>query len=212
MQMKSLKLGLIGYGKMGKMVEKSALLRSHAIAAPEAADILIDFTHPDVVLENLEKYASMGKSIVVGTTGWYDKLPEVEKLVAKYQIGLLWAPNFSLGVNLFLQVVKEAAARYLSHPEYKVAGVEWHHDQKKDAPSGTALALQKAIEKPCEFASVRLGTINGIHEVMFDSEADLITLRHEAKNRQGFALGAVKAAEWLYGKKGIYTLEDTFHA
>ncbi|MCB1114499.1 MAG: dihydrodipicolinate reductase [Chlamydiia bacterium] len=210
MNTKRLNLGLVGYGKMGKMVEVILKKRSHNLLEPDQADIIIDFTHPDAALENIQKYGEMGKNIVMGTTGWYDKLPEVEKMVEEYQIGMLWAPNFSLGVNLFLQVVHEAAKRYLSYPEYKVAGIEWHHDQKKDAPSGTAIALQEAIEKPCEFASVRCGTIPGTHQILFDSEADLITLTHEARSREGFALGAVVAAEWLQDKKGLFTLKDTF--
>lgn len=206
----TLKLALIGYGKMGKMVEKWALKRSHLISSAADADICIDFTHPAAALPNIKKYAEMGKNLVVGTTGWYDHLPEVEALVKKYQIGLLYAPNFSLGVNIFLQVVEEAAKRYLSYPDYKVAGVEWHHAEKKDAPSGTSLAIKKRIHAPCEIASIRCGTIPGTHQVLFDSEADLITLTHEARSREGFALGAVVAAEWLSNKKGLFTFEDTF--
>lgn len=205
-----LKLGLVGYGKMGKMVEAVALKRSHTLCRPEEAEICIDFTHPEAVLANVQKYAEMGKSIVMGTTGWYEALPEIQQIVNRYQIGFLWSPNFSLGVNLFLQVVEEAARRYLAYPDYKAAGVEWHHDQKKDAPSGTALAIQKRIKGACPFASVRCGTLPGTHQVIFDSPADLITLTHEAKSREGFALGAVIAAEWLKGKKGCFTLEDTF--
>lgn len=146
----------------------------------------------------------------MGTTGWYDRLDEMKALVDKYQIGFLYSPNFSLGVHLFLQVVEEAAKRYLAYSEYSVGGIELHHSEKKDAPSGTAKAIMEIIDKPCEFVSVRLGAIPGTHTVIFDSKADQITLQHEARSRESFAIGAVKAAEWLHGKKGFYTLEDMF--
>lgn len=146
----------------------------------------------------------------MGTTGWYNRLKEMKAIVDEHQIGFLYSPNFSLGVHLFLQTVEEAAKRYLSHSEYCVGGIEMHHAEKEDAPSGTAKSIMEKIGKPCAFTSVRLGTIPGTHTVIFDSKADQITLQHEARTREGFALGAVKAAEWLHGKKGFYTLEDMF--
>lgn len=204
-----LKISLIGYGKMGKMVEIAALARHHTIVEPALADICIDFTHPDAAVESIHRLAKENKSIVMGTTGWYDRLPEVEAIVKKYQIGLLYSANFSLGVNLFLQVVEEAAKKFLSF-DYNVAGIESHHHQKIDAPSGTALAIEKRVGVPVKFASVRCGSIPGKHELIFDSPVDQITLIHEARSREGFALGAVQAAEWLKGKTGLYTMEDMF--
>ena len=206
----TLKLALIGYGKMGRLVEKAALARNHQIVDLPDSDICIDFSHPDAVLNTLKKIGPMQKSVVIGTTGWHEKLPQVKELVAHYQIGCLHSANFSLGVNLFLQVVEEAAKRFLAYPDYDAAISESHHQEKKDAPSGTALLLAKKMGKPVEIASVRCGHIPGTHTVLFDSQADLITLTHEARSREGFALGAVRAAEWLQGKKGLFTMEDIF--
>jgi len=204
-----LKVSLIGYGKMGKMVEKAALSRNHLIVDVLEADVCIDFTHPDAAVENIYRLAEQRKNIIMGTTGWYERLPEVEALVKKYQIGLLYSPNFSLGVNLFLRIVEEAAKRLLPF-NYHVAGVEWHHKEKVDSPSGTALAIAKRTGVPVDFASVRCGSIPGKHELLFDSKVDQITLTHEARSREGFAMGAVQAAEWLQGKTGLYTMEDMF--
>ena len=204
----SLKLGLIGYGKMGRMVERVARERQHEIVGGEEADICVDFSHPSVAVDHVQKYAAMKKNIVMGTTGWYEALPEVKKLVERYQIGFLYSPNFSLGVLLFLQVVEEAARRFLPCGEYDVGGFEIHHRSKVDAPSGTAKAIVERIGKPVDFGSIRCGSIPGTHTVIFDSKADQVTLTHEARSREGFALGAVKAAEWLEGKTGFFTLED----
>ena len=176
----------------------------------DQADICIDFTHPDAAIENVKKLASLKKNIVMGTTGWYEKIDEVQTLVEKYQIGFIYSPNFSLGVQLFLKVVEDAAKRFLAYPEYSPGGYELHHEEKKDAPSGTAKALIKKIGKPMEFASIRCGSIPGTHTVIFDSKADQVTLTHEARSREGFALGAVRAAEWLDGKKGFFIMEDMF--
>ena len=203
-----LKIALIGYGKMGRRVEKIALERGHKITSIEEADVCIDFTEPSSVLSTLQKLAPTKKCFVIGTTGWYDELDKVSELVKKYDLALLYAPNFSIGVHLFMEVVAEAAKKYLGTGEYKVAGVEMHHDEKKDAPSGTALGLVKKIGQPVSFSSVRCGSIPGVHTLIFDSPVDQITLTHEARSRDGFALGAVKAAEWLPGKKGLFTLND----
>lgn len=207
-----LKLALIGYGKMGQRVEKIAEERGHALTSIEEASICIDFTHPDAVLDNIHRLAAQKKSLVIGTTGWYDSLPQVKAWVEKYQIGLLYSPNFSIGIKLFMEVVEEAARRYLSRPGYEVAGLELHHSQKKDSPSGTALSIQKRIEQQAgrtvPFSAVRCGSIPGTHSVFFDSPVDQITLTHEARSRDGFALGAVQGAEWLNGKTGLFTMED----
>lgn len=223
-----LKIALIGYGKMGKAVEISALKRHHEIVEPRLADCLIDFTAPHAVLENMRKYAPLKKNIVMGTTGWYDKLPEIESIVKEENIGFLYSPNFSIGVNMFLKVVQEAAKLIQDRPQYDIGAVEIHHTEKKDAPSGTAKAIADRLLKTItrkkrvvydkadrplsndelHFSSLRVGFEPGTHSVFFDSSADRITLTHQAKGREGFAEGAVIAAEWLHGKKGIFTMED----
>lgn len=225
-----LKIALIGYGKMGKAVEASAIARHHEIVDPQLADCLIDFTAPQAVIDNMRKYAPLKKNIVMGTTGWYDKLPEIESIVKEEKIGFLYSPNFSLGVNLFLKIVEEAAKYVQDHPEYDIGAMEIHHTEKKDSPSGTAKAIAQKLLKnltrkkrvvydkvdrvihPDElhFSSLRVGHEPGTHSVFFDSTADRISLTHQAKGREGFALGAVIAAEWLQGKKGIFTMEDLF--
>lgn len=223
-----LKLALIGYGKMGKAVEASALLRHHEIVEPRLADCLIDFTAPQAVIENMRKYAPLKKNIVMGTTGWYDKLPEIEAIVKEENIGFLYSPNFSIGVNLFLKIVEEAAKLIQERPEFDIGAMEVHHIEKKDAPSGTAKAIAQKLLKnvsrkkrvvydkadralhddELHFSSLRVGFEPGTHSVFFDSPSDRITLTHQAKGREGFALGAVVAAEWLHGKKGMFTMED----
>jgi 4-hydroxy-tetrahydrodipicolinate reductase len=225
-----LKLALIGYGKMGKAVEAAALQRNHDIVKPEFADCLIDFTAPDAVLDNVRKYAPLKRNIIMGTSGWADKYKEIESIVKEEEIGFLHSTNFSLGVNLFFKIVEEAAKLVNHYPQYDVGGLEIHHNEKKDSPSGTAMTLAKKLVQeihrkkrvqydkinktpsPDEihFASLRMGSVPGTHSVYFDSSADRITLTHEAKGREGFSLGAVVAAEWLQGKKGIYTMEDVF--
>lgn len=202
----SLKIALFGYGKMGKMIEQLAPTRGHAIVKDlHSSDIIIDFSIADAVLEHVSCAGQAKKNIVIGTTGWEQHLNQVKELVSKYQIGALYAPNFSIGVHLFLKLVKEAGKLF---SQYSTAGLEIHHREKKDAPSGTALALADVLENKPEFASIRLGNIPGIHTLYFDSMADTITLTHTAKGREGFALGAIIAAEWLKSKKGFFTLED----
>lgn len=209
----SLKLALFGYGKMGKMVEKMASTRGHSIATIcitppfdfSEADLIIDFSSAAGVLEHVTIAGQAGKNIVIGTTGWDDNLDEVRALVEQYQIGALYSPNFSIGVHQFLKLVREAGKFF---PHYEVAGVEIHHSEKKDAPSGTARALADVLLQKPPFASIRLGKIPGTHTLYFDSIEDTITLTHTAKGREGFALGALRAAEWLETKKGFFTLED----
>lgn len=238
-------LALIGHGRMGKEVEVVAKEKGLKVAAIFSAtnnaggagltaaslkgiDVCIDFSTAAAVLDNIAAAASCGKSIVVGTTGWYDRMEQVKQLVKERKIGFLYAPNFSLGVNLFSQLAIDAARLFEKHSDYDVAISEIHHHGKADSPSGTALSLaslmmqtfrrkteiltanpHRAI-KPHEIhvTSTRVGTINGKHTVLFDSEADTIELVHTAKNRRGFALGAIVAAEWLKGKKGFYTMRD----
>lgn len=218
-----LKIALIGYGKMGRQVEWIARQRGHTLVArispsqaatprcsPEllsTCDICIDFSQPEAVEHHVLCAAQAGKNIVIGTTGWQDKLPTIQQMVHTYQIGLLFSPNFSIGMHLFHKLVAEAV-RQLHSAGYEMAGCEWHHSQKKDIPSGTALSLATLACPPIPFSSVRVGHIPGTHSIIFDSEHDNITLTHQAKGRSGFALGSIHAAEWLMNKKGYFTLED----
>lgn len=246
-----MKIALIGYGKMGKLIEEIALQNEHKIVAiidPQFpgfeitkenlhnADVCIDFSAPQHILENIKTLASLNQTIVVGTTGWYDHLDLVKELVAKYKIGFLYAPNFSIGVNIFLKIVTKAASLINHFDEYDVGGYEIHHNQKQDSPSGTAKSIahslldsidrkdslvydqinRKIEPNELHFASLRAGSNPGQHTVIFDSPSDTITMTHQARNREGFARGAILASEWLMGKKGFYTINDflgaTFHA
>jgi 4-hydroxy-tetrahydrodipicolinate reductase len=238
-------VALIGYGRMGKEVESVAKEKGVKVVrifteqdntsglgidevSLKGVDVCIDFSTPEVVLDNIEAVAECGKNIVVGTTGWYDKLEQVKKLVKQNRIGLMYATNFSLGVNLFSQIVADAAHLFEKYSDYDVSISEVHHRGKKDSPSGTALSLGEIILhslrrkselmtdtshgeiKPQQLhvTSARVGFVTGKHTVTFDSECDGVELIHTAKSRRGFALGAVVAAEWLKGKKGIYTMKD----
>ena len=220
-----MKIALIGYGNMGKMVEKMALNRGHTIISridnPDwkveelhDADMCIEFTHPESIIENVKKIAKSKKNVVIGTTGWLDKKDLIEQIVQDNQIGALYSPNFSIGVNLLLEMLSHAAKIMNAFEEYDVAGVEYHHNRKKDSPSGTAMAIAKTIENSMDrvdqvpFSSVRCGSFPGTHTVYFDSPCDTIAIGHEARNREGFAKGAVHAAEWLEGKKGLFTFAD----
>lgn len=189
-----MKVGLLGYGKMGRLVEALA----SSVAEPHEADVLIDFSHPDAVIGHIELAIELKKNLVIGTTGWYDKLDSAEELVKKGGIGVVYGPNFSIGVHLMSELVKKAHQLMEHFPEYDIAGVEYHHKHKVDSPSGTALSLN------VPFSSVRIGTMFGTHTVLFDSPEDLIEITHRAKGREGFAKGALKAAEWIFGKKGFY--------
>ncbi|MBM2840985.1 MAG: 4-hydroxy-tetrahydrodipicolinate reductase [Bacteroidetes bacterium] len=238
-------IALIGNGKMGKEVERVAKEKGMKIVAVftrennagglgittdglKHVDVCIDFSTPTTVIDNIEAVAECGKSIVVGTTGWYDRLEQVKKLVKEKKIGFLYASNFSLGVNIFSQVVTDASRLFDKYSDYDVSIHEVHHKGKADSPSGTALSLGSAVLhsskrkteilhetshgqiKPHQLhiTSTRVGHVTGTHTVLFDSESDSIELVHRAKNRRGFALGAVVAAEWLKGKKGFYTMRD----
>lgn len=219
-----MKVALVGYGKMGKMIESIAQKNHHQIVARIAslhstdwnfvpqADVCIEFSHPDSALENLERISQYGINCVIGTTGWYEHLDYVLQLTEKHSVGILYSPNFSIGIHLFLQMVRHAAQIMTSG--YSPSGIEFHHAQKADCPSGTAKKIAHTINKamhlipPMEFSSVRSGTFPGTHTVMFDSFCDTITLTHEARSREGFAEGALLAAEWLLQKKGLFTFED----
>ena len=219
---------VLGRGKTGSLVAEVARERGHhahvfgaaenpqgaALTAAKIASIdgVIDFTTPAVVLLNIEACIRAGKSIVVGTTGWYGELPRIRELVQQCEGSLLYAANFSIGVNLFFDVARSAAAA-LQH-EYFGQIFERHHAQKKDAPSGTAVALQRIVRDvsgtELEITSFREGDVVGMHELVLDSPSDTIYLCHDAKSRRGFAEGAVRAAEWLVGKKGVFDFKDVW--
>jgi 4-hydroxy-tetrahydrodipicolinate reductase len=242
----SVKIALIGYGKMGREMEAVARKSGHAITARidpvsdhastseissqaiEAADVCVDFTHPEVATGNIEKVTRLHKPLVVGTTGWYQSLPCIKQMVLEEKTGLVYAPNFSLGVNLFYRVAAVAARLFHRFEEYDVCGAEAHHRLKVDSPSGTARklseivlehfprkkrvivdSLNRAID-PEEFhlVSLRAGHFPGTHSLAFDSVADTIELTHTARSRAGFAFGALLAAEWIVGRQGVYTFEQ----
>ena len=162
----------------------------------------------------VRKISKFGKSIVVGTTGWHDKLGEAREIVKNSKIGLIYASNFSVGVNVFFSIIENAAKMMNNLDDYDVFGYELHHNKKLDSPSGTAKSIEKILvsnikrKKEVPFASVRAGSIPGTHVVGFDSSADTIELKHTARNREGFAAGAIMAAEWINGKKGFYDIGD----
>ena len=221
---------LLGRGKTGSLVAEVARQRGHDVRVEGAAengggaaltverlhgiDVVIDFTAPSCVVAHIEACVSAGKNMVVGTTGWYDEIERVRRLVEEHGAGFVYAANFSVGVNLFLDVTRVAAAA-LRH-DYSGQIFERHHVHKKDAPSGTAIAIQRAIreasgkDEGLEITSFREGDVVGMHEVVLESAADRIYLCHDAKSRQGFADGAVRAAEWLAGKKGFYDFKDVW--
>jgi len=221
---------LLGRGKTGSLVAEVARQHGHSIRVVGAADnvgrsalaaetlreidVVIDFTTPSCVVANIEACIKAGKNMAVGTTGWHGELDRIRQLVESHGIGLVYATNFSVGVNLFFDVARAAAAA-LRH-EYSGQIFERHHAHKEDAPSGTAIAIQRVIQEASgkgehlEITSFREGDVVGMHEVVLDSSADKIYLCHDAKSRQGFADGAVRAAEWIAGKKGFYDFKDVW--
>jgi 4-hydroxy-tetrahydrodipicolinate reductase len=233
-------IALIGYGKMGKEIDRLASERNIAVLARlepgsemkeseiRRTDVLIHFASPESVLPYVQQWATAKKNIVVGTTGWQKDLDRVKSIVAETKIGLVYASNFSVGVHLFFRLVKEAATLMNNFAEYDVTVHEAHHKDKVDSPSGTALTAARILLegihrkktilsdtfhgkiKPdqLQVTSTRVGAIVGTHTIIFDSLADSIELKHTAKNRSGFALGAILAAEWVKDKHGLYTMED----
>lgn len=179
----------------------------------DGIDVAIEFSTPDTVVQNIESLANLGISIVVGTTGWLQHLPQIRDLVLSRNIGLVWSPNFSIGVNVFQHVVAAAAKLLQQQQDYEAWAWEIHHSAKKDAPSGTLLKLVEEMQsagwtKPVDQASNRAGHIPGTHEIGFDSSADTITLRHTARNREGFARGALQAARFIAAHKGFYEFRE----
>lgn len=226
----SLGLAIVGYGKMGRLIEQLAPEygfevrakfdarsnpRGQALSheALRGIDVAVEFTTPDAAPENIRRLAAVGVNSIVGTTGWFDDLPVVREAVAASGAGLVWAPNFSVGVNLFLQAVAHTTALFARHADYEAWGWEIHHSAKKDAPSGTLKKLAEEMRangynRPVSVGSNRAGAHPGTHEIGFDSSADTITLRHTARNREGFARGALRAARWVVGKKGLFEFHE----
>ncbi len=173
----------------------------------------IEFTTPGAAPGNLSNLAALGVNTVCGTTGWLARLPEVRAAVDAANTGLVWSANFSVGVNVFLRTVAHAASAFAKHPDYEAWGWEIHHSAKKDAPSGTLNALAQEIRNSgytstLTLSSNRAGAHPGTHEIGFDSAADTITLRHTARSREGFARGALRAAQWLAGKRGVHEFRE----
>jgi 4-hydroxy-tetrahydrodipicolinate reductase len=246
-------IALIGYGKMGKMIEQTARSQGHSISvivdpfAPDtqtgnkiaktiaeanfkSTDVAIEFTQPDMAVTNIIALAEKKIPIVVGTTNWYDQLLEVNKVIDKADISLIWASNFSIGVNMFYRIAWYAAELANNFPEYDAGGFEAHHNKKIDSPSGTAKTLAEGVllridrkkkivwetmnRKPeddeIHFPSLRMGNIPGTHSLFFDSQADTIEVTHKARSREGFASGAVRSAQWLISKRryGVFTIDN----
>jgi 4-hydroxy-tetrahydrodipicolinate reductase len=224
------KLALVGYGKMGKLLDQLApeygfetALRldefnnaGGAAMTPEnfkEIDVAIEFSTPHTAIANIEALARLGVNTVVGTTGWQDQMDHVRDIVAKANTGLVWSANYSIGVNVFFRLAREAARLLKDEPAYGAWAWEIHHITKKDAPSGTLIQIVNHMkaggyERNIDVSSNRAGAHPGTHEIGFDSAADTITLRHAARSREGFARGALKAAQWLTGKKGFYEFSD----
>jgi 4-hydroxy-tetrahydrodipicolinate reductase len=217
------RLAIVGYGKMGRLIEQLAPEYGFTVHArldlnddlrqAEGADVAVEFTLPSAVVKNVEALSSLRIPVVTGTTGWTDQMDRVRAAVEQHRTGLVWSPNFSIGVNVFFRVVREAARLLESEPQYGAWAWEIHHHTKKDAPSGTLLRLVEEMEaagysRPIDTSANRAGAHPGTHEIGFDSAADTITLRHAARSREGFARGALKAAQWLPGKRGIFKFED----
>ena len=213
----------MGYGKMGRSLRQLAVERGWTVtgiverdkgglSALGGADVAIEFTAPGAAVGNIRTALEAGCPIVVGTTGWYDQLPEVEDAVTRAGGALLWAPNFSLGAALFRRIVGDAARRLAGFTEMEPHIVETHHSAKRDAPSGTARALVEAGEaelgRTIPVTSIRVGSVPGTHELLFDGPFEQIRLEHVVRDRRVFAAGALHAAEWLIGRRGVFTLDD----
>ena len=238
-------VGIIGYGRMGHEIEKVAKDKGITIRTIDPnddnadfkeineesmkdVDVCVDFTHPDSVISNIEKISKFKKNIVVGTTGWYDKIDEVRSIIENANTGLIWSGNFSVGVNIYFKIIENAAKIINNVDDYDVFVHEFHHNKKADSPSGTAVMIGEILTDNIErkkrvvteelkrkiepdelhISSTRGGSIPGTHIVGFDSTADTIELKHTARNRQGFALGAIMATQWIQGKKGFYDIND----
>jgi 4-hydroxy-tetrahydrodipicolinate reductase len=217
------KLAIVGYGKMGRMIESLAPeygFSVHAridvnddVKAAQGADVAIEFSTPEAAVGNVEKLAAQRIPVVVGTTGWLAEMDRAREAIERHHAAMVWSPNFSIGVNVFSRLVQEAARLLADEPQYGAWAWEIHHDTKKDARSGTLIKLvsdmkSAGYEGAIDVSSNRAGAHPGTHEIGFDSAADTITLRHAARSREGFARGALKAAQWIVGKQGVFEFSD----
>ena len=215
-------LAIVGYGKMGQLIDQLAPQYDFSVIARRdigreeplaGADVAVEFSVPASVVDNIALVSGLRIPIVVGTTGWLDHIDEAKALIASNDSALVWSPNYSIGVNVFSRLVSEAARLLKNEKEYGAWAWEIHHITKKDAPSGTMFKLVEAMKsagymRPIDVNSNRAGAHPGTHEIGFDSAADTITLRHAARSREGFARGALKAAQWIVGRKGFYEFSE----
>lgn len=231
-----MKIALLGYGKMGKVIEKIALERGHEIVLKKGsqnnfeglleADIAIDFSLPHVAVENITECLNNNIAVVSGTTGWLEHYNTIVQLCEEKNGSFIYGSNFSLGVNIFFELNAYLAKLMKNLGQYKISMEEIHHTQKLDAPSGTAITLAEGIinnsnytnwtldtpkENEIKIEAKRIGTVPGTHSIFYDSTVDQIEIKHTAHNREGFALGSVVAAEWLIGKKGVFTMKDVLN-
>lgn len=231
-----MKIALLGYGKMGKVIEKIALERGHEIVLKKGsqnnfeglleADLAIDFSLPHVAVENITECLNNNIAVVSGTTGWLEHYNTIVQLCEEKNGSFIYGSNFSLGVNIFFELNAYLAKMMKNLGQYKVSMEEIHHTQKLDAPSGTAITLAEGIinnsnytnwtldtpkENEIKIEAKRIGTVPGTHSIFYDSPVDQIEIKHTAHNREGFALGSVVAAEWLIGKKGVFTMKDVLN-
>ena len=229
----SMKIALLGYGKMGKVIERIALERGHEIVLKKDqdntfegllnADVAIDFSVPDSAVINISECLNNGIPVISGTTGWLSDYPKMVALCEDKNGSFIYGSNFSLGVNVFFELNEYLAKMMANLKQYNVSMEEIHHTQKLDAPSGTAITLAEGVIKNTDYSNWTLETPNsneihieakrienvpGTHSIFYDSEVDQIEIKHTAHSREGFALGAVVAAEWLVGKKGVFTMKD----
>ncbi|GAC1416492.1 MAG: 4-hydroxy-tetrahydrodipicolinate reductase [Gemmatimonadaceae bacterium] len=227
--MSELSVAVVGDGKMGQAIRQLALEKGWKVTSvlgeTESAggkgisarslgepNVAVEFTQPDAAVANVTACLRAGVPVVVGTTGWYESLPAVTRIANETGTPLLWSPNFSLGVNVLIELARYAGTLMRSLEEFDAHIVETHHNRKKDAPSGTAIAIAKAasdsLDRPIPTTSIRTGSVPGTHELVFDGAFEQLSLTHLARDRRVFADGALKAAEWLIGKKGVFTMRD----
>jgi 4-hydroxy-tetrahydrodipicolinate reductase len=225
-------IAIIGDGKMGQAIRQLAAEKGWNVAAMLGeresangrgitasslgnADVAVEFTQPDAAVANVTATLRAGVPVVVGTTGWYDSLGDVTRIATETGTGLLWSPNFSLGVNVLIELARYAGTLMRPLEGFDAHIVETHHSRKKDAPSGTAIAIGKAasdaLDRPIPTTSVRTGSVPGTHELIFDGAFEQLTLIHLARDRRVFAEGALQAASWLIGKKGVFTMRDVLN-
>ena len=228
-----MKIALVGYGKMGKIIDEISQNRRHEVVARlketpnreslKDADVVIEFSNPEAAFENIKVCLENKIPVICGTTGWLDKKPEIERIAVEQNSAFLYGSNFSLGVNLFFAINEKLAKLMNNVDEYQCQLEEIHHIHKKDAPSGTAISIAEGIienskyeawkldetkDKELGIFAIREDEVPGTHSVFYRSEVDEIEIKHTAFNRNGFALGAVIAAEWIVGKQGVFSMKD----